>query len=151
MIRKSFSALLIFSLCILLSGESLGQDSPVGLWRTIDDNTGQARSHVEIVEQADGTLSGYIRHLTDETRREALCEVCPEGRGKDQPVIGLRIIWGVSAHRSGDWRGGEILDPESGRTYRVRLRVSDDGQSLDVRGFVGVSLLGRTQTWERIQ
>ena len=151
MIRKSLGILLTCGILFLLSGDALAQDTPIGMWRTIDDNTGEARSHVEILEEADGTLSGYIRHLTDETRRDALCEVCPEDHGKDQPVVGLQIIWGVTAHRSGDWRGGNIMDPESGKIYRVRITPVEDGQKLEVRGFVGISLLGRTQTWERIQ
>lgn len=121
--------------------------SPVGTWKTIDDDTHQARAIVEIDEH-DGVLSGRIVKLfrkPDEDQNPH-CKKC-EGDRHEQPVIGMMII--TNMHRDGDvWDGGEILDPEEGKTYRCKLHVGDDG-NLEVRGFIGISLLGRTQVWER--
>jgi uncharacterized protein (DUF2147 family) len=145
--------LLILGICLLLGAEVQAQTSPVGQWRTIDDRTGEPRSVVEIVREADGSFSGYIRELYDASRRQAVCEVCPDDWGKNQPLIGLQILRDLHP-RGNDYRGGQILDPEEGKVYGVRLQTTDNGQRLEVRGFLRVPLmgsaLGRTQTWERV-
>jgi len=146
--------LLALGLCLLVAGPTFAQNSPVGEWRTIDDRTGEARTIVEIVREADGTYAGYIREIFRADRRDAVCEECPSDWGQGQPLQGLKIIRGVS-QRGSDWSGGQILDPEEGKVYGVRLRPVDDGQRLEVRGFLRVPLmgsaLGRTQTWERVR
>lgn len=146
--------LAIVILGLLLSSYVSAQNTPAGMWRTIDDRTGEVRSHVEIMRQADGTYAGFIRHVTDESRRDAVCEECPEDWGLNQPIIGLQILRGVTERRGG-YRDGEVLDPEEGKVYRVRLRPIEGGRRLEVRGYVRVPLmgaaLGRTQTWERIR
>ena len=122
--------------------------TPVGVWRTVDDNTGKARSHVKIWKHK-GKLYGKITQLLNEPQKNPLCDKCP-GKLKNKPVIGLTIIRGLS--RDGDeWSGGTILDPESGKTYRVLLQLQDGGKKLKVRGYIGVSLLGRTQYWRRVR
>jgi len=76
-----------------------------------------------------------------------LCDECI-GEDKDKPVIGMIILKDLSS--SGDqWKGGTILDPNNGKTYKCKIEVVEDGQKLKVRGFIGISLLGRTQYWER--
>lgn len=146
--------LLILGLCLLIGAQAQAQSSPVGMWQTIDDRTGEPRSTVELVQNADGTISGYIRELTDASRRNAVCEACPDDWGKNQPLIGLQIIRDVRA-RGDDYRGGQILDPEEGKVYGVRMQTVDGGQRLEVRGFLRVPLmgsaLGRTQTWVRVR
>lgn len=122
--------------------------SPAGLWRNIDEETRQARALVRIVEAA-GTFTGRIEKvLTD--RPDAKCDKCTDDR-KDQPVQGMQIIRGMrkSDDRDNLWEGGTILDPGNGKVYRSQMRVMDGGKRLEVRGFVGTPLLGRSQTWIR--
>ncbi len=145
---------LILGLAVLFSGEVFAQASPLGTWRTIDDRTGEPRSLVEIVREADGTYAGYIREIFNEERRDGVCDECPSDWGHNEPLIGLKIIRDVR-QRGNDYSGGQILDPEEGRIYGVRFNTSQNGQRLDVRGFIRVPLmgsaLGRTQTWERVE
>ena len=124
--------------------------SPTGLWQTIDDKTGQPKALVQIVQDSDGTLTGKI--LTglgsndDPNRR---CTACTDSR-KDQLMKGMTIIDGMKA--DGDtWDGGQILDPENGKLYKCKMHLDEGGQKLVVRGDIGVSLLGRSQTWIRQQ
>jgi uncharacterized protein (DUF2147 family) len=121
--------------------------SPVGLWRTIDDATGKPRALVRLYEQ-DGRIFGRIeKGLNLTPGLEEVCSLCTDER-RGQPKIGLVIIRNMQ--RDGDvWSGGDILDPDNGKVYKCRLRVVDDNRSLEVRGFIGISLLGRTQMWER--
>jgi len=121
--------------------------SPIGIWKTIDDDTHEAKALVEIGEH-DGVLSGRIVKLFRKPGEDPApaCAKC-KGERHDQPVLGMTILWNM--HRDDDvWDGGEILDPKEGKTYRCKLRLAADG-TLEVRGFIGISLLGRTQVWER--
>ena len=122
-------------------------DTPVGTWKTIDDETGKAKSIVQITEQ-DGELQGKVLQvLQSDEGPDPVCHAC-EGERKNQPIEGMTIMWGVT--RDGDaWSGGKILDPKKGKTYKVRLRMLDGGQKLDVHGYIGFALLGRSQVWER--
>ncbi|OWQ93781.1 hypothetical protein CDN99_04885 [Roseateles aquatilis] len=125
--------------------------SPVGVWKTIDDESKQERSTVRISE-VNGVMTGKIEKITDPTKQGAKCDECADDR-KGQPIIGLTIIRNVKKN-TGDtelWDGGDILDPSNGKVYRVRLRPIDGGQKLEVRGFIGMPLLGRTQTWIRVE
>jgi len=124
--------------------------SPTGLWQTIDDKTGQPKALVQIVQDGDGTLTGKILtglgNNDDPNRR---CTACTDSR-KDQLMKGMTIINGMKA--DGDtWDGGQILDPENGKLYKCKMHLDDGGQKLVVRGYIGVSLLGRSQTWIRQQ
>lgn len=133
----------------LVSGSAFAADmTPVGKWKTIDDKTGKEKSIVEITETG-GELTGKVLQLFNSDKGpNPLCEECTGAR-KDQPVIGMVILWGV--HKDGDvWDGGSILDPKNGKTYSVKITPSDDGSKLQVRGFIGWSLLGRTQVWSRV-
>jgi uncharacterized protein (DUF2147 family) len=124
------------------------RNSPVGRWRTVDDVTGKVKSVVMIWEE-NSKLYGRIQKLVNPDPQEPnpRCNDCA-GDQKGKPVIGLRILWDL--HRDGDaWSGGTILDPANGKTYRCLLSVVDGGMKLKVRGFIGFSLLGRTQYWLR--
>jgi uncharacterized protein (DUF2147 family) len=124
------------------------ETGPVGTWTTIDDHTHRARSLVEISEH-DGVLSGRIVRLFRDPGEDPnpRCEDC-KGSRHNQPVLGMTILWNL--HRDGgDWNGGEILDPESGEIYRVTVHAANQGNQLEVRGYIGFSLFGRTQVWER--
>ena len=134
----------------LLTWASLAaaQGSPVGLWKTIDDETKQEKSFVRIVE-ASGALVGKIEKLLDPTKQDSVCDQCSDGR-KGQKVLGMTIIEGVKKHADeAYWDSGTILDPNNGKTYRVRLTPKDGGKSLEVRGFIGPFF--RNQTWLRVE
>ncbi len=122
--------------------------TPVGLWRTIADNTGEEKSLVRITE-VNGELRGSIEKLIRKPNGDPnpLCDKC-SGDKKNKPVIGMMIMNGLK--RDGkEWAGGEILDPNNGKTYKCKMSVDESGKKLSVRGFIGVSLLGRTQVWLR--
>lgn len=138
---------LIALLFLLLPLTAFAQ-SPVGTWTTIDDKTKKPKSVVEIFEARDGTLSGRVVEILHSDRGpNPVCDKC-SGELKNKPVKGMVILWGV--RRKGNvWEGGQILDPASGKVYSVKLTPVEGGRKLDVRGFMGFSLLGRTQTWTR--
>jgi uncharacterized protein (DUF2147 family) len=130
------------------SGRAVAADasSPIGEWKTFDDKTGRARAIVRIYEQ-DGKLFGKIERSFVPGAENRVCAVCSDDR-KNAPMLGLIIIRNMTRTDDG-YAGGDILDPESGSVYRCKLHVEEGGSKLLVRGFIGISLLGRTQTWER--
>jgi len=131
------------------TGMAQAQATPVGLWKTIDDETKTEKSLVRVTE-AGGLITGKVEKLLDPTKQDAKCEKCSDAR-KDQPVVGMTIINGVRANDDKSlWEGGEILDPNNGKTYRVRIKPVDGGKKLEVRGYIGAPMLGRTQTWIRV-
>ena len=125
-------------------------DSPIGLWLTIDDNSGKARSQVRIYEQ-DGALFGKIEKIIIPGKTDR-CVLCT-GERRDQLALGLVIMRQMerAPGAPNQWAGGDILDPEKGTVYSSRLTLAEDGQSLQVRGFIGISLFGRTQIWTRVK
>ena len=132
----------------LMSTLAAANENPVGLWRTIDDKSGKEKSLVRVVE-SNGQLQITIEKLFREPGEEPnpLCDKCP-GEKKNKPVIGMQI--GSGLKKDGDvWSGGEILDPQNGKTYKCKVWLEDKGKKLNVRGFIGVSVLGRTQVWVR--
>jgi len=137
------------SALLALATGAFAQGSPVGLWKTIDDETGQAKSHVRITE-ANGMLIGKIEKLLDPAKQDSKCDKCTDAR-KDQPVLGMTIFNGPkrSADDATIWDGGEILDPNNGKTYRMRLRLLDGGQALEMRGYI--AFLYRNQKWLRVE
>jgi uncharacterized protein (DUF2147 family) len=142
-------AFLFAAVAALCTGSAFAFDaSPVGTWRTIDDETKKPKSIVEISE-VNGEVVGKVKELLQSDRGpNPVCDEC-EGERKNQPVIGMTIIWGMK--KDGDiWDGGTILDPKNGKTYGCKLTPAADGKTLQVRGFKGFSLLGRTQVWERV-
>jgi uncharacterized protein (DUF2147 family) len=135
---------------ILAAGAALAREpaaSPAGRWRTIDDVTGKPKSIVRLWEK-DGVLYGNIVELFPEPGEptDPVCDKC-EGALRGKPIKGLLFLWGLE--RDGDeWSGGRILDPENGKIYRCTVKVVNAGARLKVRGYIGVSLIGRTQHWE---
>lgn len=129
------------------AAQAQSTDSPVGLWRTVDDETKQSKALIRIVEQG-GALVGRIERILVGAS-DAVCEQCTDHR-KGQPVQGMTILSGL--RKDGDaWGGGEILDPKNGKVYRAKVSLAEGGRKLDVRGFVGLAAFGRTQTWLREQ
>ncbi len=135
----------------LAPGLACAQVTPVGLWKTIDDDGKTEKSLVRITESA-GLLSGRIEKIFDPAKASAVCEKCTDER-KGKPVLGLTILRKVSAAKDDPdlWEGGDITDPNNGKTYRVRLKPVEGGKKMEVRGYVGTPLLGRTQTWIRME
>jgi uncharacterized protein (DUF2147 family) len=126
------------------------QATPAGVWKTIDDETKKEKSLVRIGE-VGGVYSGTVEKLLDPaTKADVTCEKCSDDR-KDKPVLGLVIIKGVkqNADEKARFDGGEILDPNNGKTYKVRLTPMDGGKTLEVRGFIGPFY--RNQTWIRVE
>jgi uncharacterized protein (DUF2147 family) len=122
-----------------------GGASPVGIWKTIDDKTGK----VVQVSEVNGQLEGKVEKVFSPPAESEnpICDKC-EGERKDKPVIGMTILWGLK--KDGDeYKGGHILDPAEGKTYKCKIKVTDGGKALNVRGFIGFALIGRTQTWVR--
>ena len=132
----------------LISTLATAAENPVGLWRTIDDKSGKEKSLVRVTE-SNGQLQLTIEKIFREPGEDPnpLCDKCP-GEKKNKPVIGMQI--GNGLKKDGDvWSGGEILDPQNGKTYKCKVWLEDKGKKLHVRGFIGVSVLGRTQVWLR--
>ena len=123
-------------------------NSPVGQWHTLDEKTGELKSMVVIFEQ-QGVMKGRVEKvLRKDADPAAKCDKCSDDR-KNQPVVGLEIIRGAKkASGKNVWEDGEILDPENGRTYALRLTPIENGAKLEVRGSFGP--IGRTQTWVRV-
>ncbi|WP_395048095.1 DUF2147 domain-containing protein [Flavobacterium sp.] len=119
----------------------------LGKWKTIDDKTGEAKSIVEVYEN-NGKLYGKVIEIFDATKRNRKCEKC-EGIDKNKPVLGLVIIKGLTKDDT-EYNGGKILDPETGNLYKCILKLSGKDK-LDVRGYMGFALIGRSQTWVRVK
>ena len=144
--------ILITGALVCINGLAVAQITPIGLWNTIDDATGKPKAEVRIVANASGELSGtVIRGLEVVPDPEPNCNKCTDDR-KGKPKIGLEIIRGGKKADDKDvWEGGRILDPNNGTDYRLRLTPIDGGKKLVVRGYVGTPMLGRTQTWVRVE
>ena len=139
------SAVLIGLVAPLSAAAQSQAASPVGLWRTFDDATQQPKALVRIVEQG-GVLAGRIEKLLA-YKPDVLCEQCTDER-RGKPVQGMTILSGLKPE-GGEWTGGEVLDPVTGKVYRARIKLADAGRKLEMRGYVGVPTLGRTQVWLR--
>jgi uncharacterized protein (DUF2147 family) len=142
-LRSCSSFLLGFVLCVRAVAAG---PSPVGLWKTVDDKTHKARGVIRLYEQ-NGEIFGRIETSFDPKEAADICDLC-EGERKNKPIIGLVVLRHMKDD-GGVWDGGDILDPETGSVYHCRMKLEDNGTRLVVRGFVGVSLFGRSQTWFR--
>ena len=131
------------------TGTVLAQATPVGLWKTIDDETKTEKSLVRITE-AGGVLSGRVEKFLDpKTKADAVCEKCTDDRA-GKPVLGMTIIRGAKADAARQHReGGDILDPNNGKVYKLRLKPEDGGKTLEVRGYIGPFF--RNQQWQRVE
>jgi uncharacterized protein (DUF2147 family) len=142
-------ALIALSL-LAASSAALAQASPVGLWKTIDDDSGKEKSLVRIVDNG-GVVSGKIEKFLDpSTKPDAKCEKCTDER-KDQPVLGMTFLRNLHEDPSdkGTWEKGDILDPNNGKVYRAKIKPIDGGKKLQVRGYIGPFY--RTQIWLRVE
>jgi uncharacterized protein (DUF2147 family) len=122
--------------------------SPIGRWKTVDDATGKVKSIVAIREE-NGKFYGTIEELFDPPVPHPTCYLCT-GDLKDRPLVGLRILWDF-APDGGQWSGGQVLDPETGKIYRASMALEDGGKKLRLHGYFLVTLLGRTEHWLRAE
>ena len=137
----------IIGLSLLLFSTITLAASPAGLWKSIDDKTGKPRSLIRISED-NGVFSGVVeKGLLEGDTGERVCDKCTDER-KDQKIIGMTIIKNIK-QKDGNYAGGEILDPDNGKVYKCKMKLDETGNKLEVRGFIGFSLLGRSQTWMR--
>jgi uncharacterized protein (DUF2147 family) len=140
---------LLAAIAFVSAGAAFAQMTPVGVWQSIDDKTGEAKSQIRIAESG-GVLNGRIEKLLrKEAKQDAVCDECTDDR-KGKPLVGLEIIRGAKKTEGKEvWEDGKILDPENGKSYTLRLTPIDGGKKLEVRG--SVLGIGRTQTWVRVQ
>ena len=142
--KKTLSALAFGCAAIT----AFAQATPVGLWKTIDDESRQERSHVRITDSG-GVLSGKVEKVMDASKQDAVSDLCTDAR-KGKPVLGMTIVEGVKKNAGEDyWDAGSILDPNNGKLYKVRMTPKDGGKALEVRGFIGPFF--RNQQWIRVE
>lgn len=139
------------AICLMIPAIAAAQHpehSAVGMWTTISDDDGKPEAVVEIRDTPQG-LVGIVRALlVPATHDDSICGRCTDER-KGQPVIGMEILRHMQPDGEDEWSRGEILDPENGKIYKAKMHLDDDGRKLVVRGYVGFSLFGRSQTWIR--
>ncbi|WP_210731953.1 DUF2147 domain-containing protein [Hydrogenophaga sp. PAMC20947] len=144
MIKQSALSLLLAAASV----SGFAQGTPEGLWRSIDDDSGKPKAEIRIVANAAGVLTGKVEKALIESK-EPLCTACTDAR-KDKPKVGMEIIRGAKKSDSeAVWEDGNILDPENGKTYTLRMAPLEGGRKLQVRGYIGPFY--RTQVWQRIE
>ncbi len=123
------------------------QETATGRWTSIDDATGKPKSIVEIYEARDGSFAGRVAEVLDMKHGpDPLCVKCV-GAGKDKPIKGMVILWGLKPDGAAHWSGGRVLDPENGKTYKSKLELMDGGRKLGMSGCI--SFFCRQQIWIR--
>jgi uncharacterized protein (DUF2147 family) len=159
----------IFSLvavaCMLLTSATIfaqvdiNGKNCIGIWKTVDDETGRTKSHVQVFKKGDKIHAKIIKLLDPQTLKDAgvenfediKCDKCPADHGKDQPTVGLEMIWDMYA-ASDKWKGGSIMDPKKGKVYTCTMWMDESdktGNTLLIRGWV--AMFYRTQTWYRVK
>jgi len=135
----------LFAFVFLFSALVSNGQSALGIWKTVDDNTGETRSEMELYLNAEGELEGKIHRLLQEDA-DTTCDKCP-GDKKDAKLVGMVIMWDLEKDND-QWEGGRIMDPENGKTYKCYIEL-EGTDKLKVRGYIGIAALGRTQYWYR--
>jgi len=151
---RTILKLLVVTFCFVFGGVSFAEDapnltSPLGYWKTIDDISGKPRSIIYISENQN-SLQGKVVQIFPRPGH-TIHDVCTECKGENsnKPILGMTILKNLQASES-QWQNGEILDPANGKTYKCNIRLTDNGKHLNVKGYIGIPLFGRSQTWERV-
>lgn len=133
----------------LSAGLAAAQATPVGLWKTIDDDGKTEKSLVRISENG-GVFSGTIEKVFDPSKQDAKCDKCSDDR-KDKLIVGMTIIRNIKQDPDDKtlWGGGEILDPNTGKVYKSRLKPIEGGKKMEMRG--SFLFISRTQVWQRVE
>ncbi len=146
LINKTISRL--FFLVVFLSQVFQVQAQTVfGKWKTFDEHTNEYESIIEVYEQ-EGKAYAKVYHIVDPEKREAICIGCKDDR-KNKPILGLELMTGLKK-KGDEWSGGKILDPKSGKEYKCYMELLDDS-TLKVRGYIGISMFGKTAIWKRVK
>lgn len=149
---KKASVLILF-LFVFSTRAFAAIPSPIGKWVTIDDETHQPRSIVHIWEDTTGRLAGSIEKVNyrENEGPNDICDKCTDPAHRNKRILGMVILWNMSENPSNplEWEGGQILDPHNGKIYSCMMTISPNGNTLTVRGYIGFSFLGRSQTWIR--
>lgn len=140
--KEIFTIALLFLLSISTQAQTV-----IGKWKTIDDETGQPKSIVEIYEKS-GKIYGRVIEILDTEHKKSTCTKC-SGDDKNKPILGMVVIKGLSK-QGNEYRSGKILDPKNGKLYKAIVAL-ESKDKLKVRGYIGISLLGRTQYWYRLK
>ncbi|MDM0114650.1 DUF2147 domain-containing protein [Variovorax sp. J22R133] len=141
----------VFAAAVFLAaaGGAMAQMVPTGLWRSVDDKTGESKAEIRIADKGGALAGNIVKTLRKDAKPDAVCDECTDDR-KGKPIAGLEIIRGGSKAEGKDvWENGKILDPENGKEYRASFTPIDGGKKLEVRGYLGP--FWRTQTWTRVQ
>ena len=153
----SFLCSIILGICCLFTSIAKAETSdatekpivsPVGNWLKINHKTKQPGAVIEITETADHMLEGKVTKIYDPEQNKTTCTDCPESF-KNQPIVGMQVLWGLKQASDYTWTDGHILSPKRGKVYACNLTVSQDGQTLTVRLYSVSALLGYTETWYR--
>lgn len=147
--KRVFLASVLSLVFVFALGTAYAAPSVEGQWKTVDDKTHKPKGIVQLWV-SNGVLYGKLvdRFKENIQNPEDTCTKCT-GNLKGKPIIGLVFLYGLKMNSDGSWSGGSIVDPETGKIYKCSVNISPDGKELHVRGYIGVSLLGRTQTWYR--
>jgi len=137
----------LFFIVLILASYTINAQTIFGKWNTTNDDTGEIDSVVEIYEK-DGKAYAKIIEIKDKSRQTAICDLC-KGKNKNKPVLGLEILTGLKKDDD-EWSGGQILDPRNGKVYKCYIKLVKPNK-LKIRGFIGVSLFGKTKYWKRAE
>lgn len=136
--------LLIFAILVFAASTAFAQNNIFGKWKSVDDETGEEKSIVEIFKK-NGKAYGKIIKILGAEHQNVTCDKCDDDDPrKDKKVIGMEIIKALEWDDD-EWDGGTILDPEDGKVYKCKMWVKNG--NLILRGYIGFSLIGRSQTW----
>lgn len=122
-----------------------------GIWQAYDDHTGKLEALIHIKKLSDNTYEGNIKKIFPDNPESAaiVCSSCP-GSLSNQPLLGMRILSGMKRKDKLTFEGGTILDPDEGKTYQCRIRLSEDGKTIEVTGYINVVWIGQSEIWQRV-
>lgn len=149
---KFFLILAISSMCIT----NTWAEEIVGKWKAMDDRSGYARAKINIYKLADGSYEGTIEEIYAlPNQKEPYTDKCFRCKNelKDVPLIGMKILYGFkkNINKTDEYTDGKVIDPMSGNIYKGKMRLNTSGNRLNLRGYLGTSALGRSQTWVKIE
>jgi len=148
MLRKMINSICLTLACMTGAHAT----SPIGYWKAVDDQTGSPKALVEIWQDEDKQLYGKILKIYNSDKKQELCSAC-EGDLYNKPIVGMIIMEHLKQQTDQPelWGEGNILDPKNGKTYRCNIQLADNQEKLIVRGYLGMPLFGRTQTWLKVK
>jgi uncharacterized protein (DUF2147 family) len=146
-LKKHNMKKIIISFIVLFTITSSFAQTVVGKWKTIDDESGKAKSILEIYEKS-GKIYGKVIDILDLEHKNDVCKLC-SGEDKNKPIMGMTVIKGLTKDEQ-EYNNGKILDPQNGKLYKCYITL-ESKDKLKVRGYIGISLFGRTQNWYRVK